>query len=278
MLICPICQSVLTRSGSSLVCEKRHSYDISKYGYVNLLMSQRGGNHGDNREMLLSRRSFLDSGAYSPMRDALATKVLELCKKSDISVLDSGCGECYYTSKIKELCESSGKRVRIFGIDISKEALRLAAQRFPGECKGDDPSVTLAVASSYSLPIKESSIDVLISVFAPLCPDQFARVLKREGIFITVIPGKKHLWELKSAIYDDPYENEIMPYGIEGFEFLGAEHISGSFFMGSQKEIYDLFTMTPYFCRTGEKDRAKLSALSSLDCTFEFEILSYKKV
>lgn len=277
MLICPICKNRIFRKQSSFVCEKGHSYDISKYGYVNLLMSQKGGNHGDSREMLLSRKSFLDSGAYSPLREALSKKALELCPQKDITLLDSGCGECYYTSRVRQVLTDAGKTVRTAGIDISKEALRLAAPRFSGECKKEDSTVSLAVASSYNLPISDSSIDIVISVFAPLCPDEFARVLAHNGIFITVIPGKKHLWELKATLYDDPYENEIMPYELEGFKLLGVDSLSGYFTLKNPKEIYDLFTMTPYFCRTNERDRAKLATLNTLDCRYEFEILSYCK-
>ncbi|MBP3332904.1 MAG: methyltransferase domain-containing protein [Clostridia bacterium] len=279
MLICPICKSKLTREPSRYLCEKGHSHDISKYGHVNLLMSQKGGNHGDSREMLLSRKNFLDSGAYSPLRNALADSVSAVSEgKSTLSLLDSGCGECYYTSLIKDELSAGGTNAHIIGIDISKEALRIAAQRFNGECKRVDSSVELAVASSYQLPIAESSIDTVISVFAPLCSEEFARVLKRGGHFITVIPGKKHLWELKAAIYDDPYENEIMPYEIDKFRMISKKELSGRFLLPSSSAIADLFTMTPYFCRTSEKDKSKLHALNSLECSYEFEILVYEKI
>ncbi len=277
MLICPICRLPLSREASRYVCENGHSHDISKYGHVNLLMSQKGGGHGDSREMLLSRKSFLDSGAYSPLREALAETLSSLTDKKTLTLLDSGCGECYYTARIKEVLSEGGRDAHIIGIDISKEALRLASHRFNGECKRIDSTVELAVASSYQLPIKDGSIDAVISVFAPLCPDEFSRVLCGDGLFVTVIPSARHLWELKDAIYDTPYENEVMPYGIEGFELLKKVEISGNFTMNSQKEISDLFTMTPYFCRTSERDRKKLDALESLNCSYAFEILAYKK-
>ncbi|MBE6608810.1 MAG: methyltransferase domain-containing protein [Ruminococcaceae bacterium] len=278
MLICPICKTKLTREASRYVCENRHSHDISKYGHVNLLMSQKGGNHGDSREMLLSRKNFLDSGAYSPMREALTETIVQLTDGyNSVSLLDSGCGECYYTSRIKEALNSFGKNPHVIGIDISKEALRLAAQRFNGECKKVDSSVELAVASSYQLPVAECSTNVVISVFAPLCSDEFARVLKVGGYFITVIPGRRHLWELKSAIYEKPYENEIMPYEIDKFELVSKKELSGKFTLASKEAIFDLFTMTPYFCRTSEQDKTKLYSLDSLECSYEFEILVYKK-
>lgn len=278
MLICPICSSPLVRESTRYLCKNGHSYDISKYGHVNLLMSQKGGNHGDSREMLLSRRNFLDTGSYEALRNALSeTLNANLCQDK-VTLLDSGCGECYYTSHIKESLERSGKDVSIIGIDVSRDALRLASQRFGTACKGESASVELAVASSYQLPIESSSIDAVVSVFAPLCSDEFRRVLRNDGLFVTVIPSAKHLWELKKAIYETPYENEVMPYDIDGFEMIEKKEISGNFFLKSQSEIYDLFTMTPYFCRTGESDRKKLEKLESLSCRYDFEILLYKKI
>lgn len=278
MLICPICRSALLRESSRYICANGHSHDISKYGHVNLLMSQKGGNHGDSREMLLSRRDFLETGAYSHMREKLSEILSSLLGNQRVTILDSGCGECYYTQKIRERLSSDGKDVQIIAIDISKEALRLAAQRFNGECKKADSSVHLAVASSYQLPVADSSIDAVISVFAPLCDNEFYRVLRDGALFITVIPSAKHLWELKCAIYDEPYENEVMPYDLKGFEMIKKTEVSGKFTLKTPKEIYDLFTMTPYFCRTSEKDRKKLEVLESLDCSYAFEILVYKKI
>ena len=278
MLICPICRSRLLRERSRYVCEHGHSHDISKYGHVNLLMSQKGGNHGDSREMLLSRRDFLDSGAYGELQRKLALAIESYIEDNEPVIVDSGCGECYYTAHIKEALTASGKNAKIIGIDISKEALRLASQRFGGACKGEQASVELAVASSYQLPIEDVSIDAVVSVFAPLCPDEFHRILRTGGLFVTVIPAAKHLWELKSAIYENPYENEVMPYEIDRFDMIEKIEVSGNFLLKNHKEILDLFSMTPYFCRTSEQDRKKLDDLETLKCRYDFEILLYKKI
>ena len=35
MLACPICHTPLTRHGKTYTCQNRHSYDLSKDGYIN---------------------------------------------------------------------------------------------------------------------------------------------------------------------------------------------------------------------------------------------------
>jgi 23S rRNA (guanine745-N1)-methyltransferase len=73
--ICPKCRAPLSRVGNAAKCFAGHSFDFAKEGYLNLLFGNVGGTHGDNREMLLCRRAFLESGHYAPLRDAMAEYV-----------------------------------------------------------------------------------------------------------------------------------------------------------------------------------------------------------
>ena len=34
------------------------------------------------------------------------------------------------------------------------------------------------------------------------------------------IPSALHLWELKQAVYDKPYENQVKDYTLENFKFI----------------------------------------------------------
>lgn len=71
------------------------------------------------------------------------------------------------------------------------------------------------MASIYKLPVGDGECDEIVNIFAPACPQEFSRVLKKDGVFVKAIPLEKHLWELKSAVYDAPYENEVPPHDIE---------------------------------------------------------------
>ena len=92
-LICPICAQSLRREEKRLVCPNRHSFDIARQGYVNLLAVQQKHSlsPGDTREQVLSRRAFLEAGYYAPIVETL----LFTAKKYGVSgeILDVGCGE-----------------------------------------------------------------------------------------------------------------------------------------------------------------------------------------
>ena len=100
VLICPVCGGNLEKHDRSYVCMKRHSFDMAKSGYVNLLLSKHTGKtvHGDNKLMVNARREFLEKGYYSPLKDSLCEKAAEYFRGSVI--LDAGCGEGYYTTAI----------------------------------------------------------------------------------------------------------------------------------------------------------------------------------
>src|SRR5579872_5299607 len=95
LLVCPVCQMALRQVDSALICANKHSFDIAREGYVNLLLQKRSG---DAKEMLRARRSFLERGLYQPVSDA----VNELARMhlpdtaGSPHILDAGCGEGYY--------------------------------------------------------------------------------------------------------------------------------------------------------------------------------------
>ena len=92
------------------------------------------------------------------------------------------------------------------------------------------------------------------------------------------IPSAEHLWELKTAIYDTPYKNEVKPYELEGFEFLGSERITNEISLSTQQEIWSLFTMTPYYYKTGAAEQERLRQLTELRVTTDFELLTYRNI
>lgn len=263
--ICPVCSLALTQDNKVYKCENRHSFDISRQGYVNLLSGASKGTHGDNKEMIISRKSFLDKGYYLPLANSLAKAVQKEMPQEGVSYLDAGCGEGYYTEAIqKKLC------CDCYGIDISKDALIYASKRLS--------SARLAVASVYHMPFADSSFDLITSVFAPFERDEYLRVLKKGGRCFMVIPGKEHLFELKSLIYDTPYKNQVAPFEIEGFRLIHNTELSYKATVNSSADLHSLFAMTPYYYRTSEQNKARLIGIESLDITVNFIILGYEKI
>lgn len=268
--ICPVCSGILSEKGRSLVCEKGHCFDMAKSGYVNLLPAARKKtkNPGDNSLMVGARRSFLSHGYYKNMSDKLCDIICSFMNGENV-LLDAGCGEGYYTKNVSDaLCEN-GINAEIYGVDIAKCAADAAAK----SCK----NAGFAVGSVFHLPVADESCHVLMSLFAPYCGSEFSRVLKPNGKMVLVIPGKTHLWGLKKAVYDTPYENEVQDYALDNFEFLGTEKVSYEIFLDNSKDIQDLFSMTPYYYKTGRQEHSRLEALRELHTEVSFEILQYRK-
>ena len=263
---CPKCMGKLTECGGSAVCENGHSYDKSRYGYYNLLLSERGGVHGDNKEMVAARRAFLGRGYYGALADKISHICAEFIGQGEV-ILDAGCGEGYYVSKIAEKCRKVGTRIIVF--DISKDAVRYAART--------EAADEYAVASSYRMPIATGSVDMVVNTFSPQAKDETARVLRSGGYFIMAIPGEEHLFGLKSAIYDVPYKNEVMDTRLDGFTLVSEDEVRYSIELNTREDIASLFMMTPYAYRTRARDKEKILSLDSLKTDAHFIILVYRK-
>lgn len=268
--ICPVCKEHLIKRDKSLVCENNHSYDLSKYGYVNLMRSQKSSKkrHGDDKLMLHARHDFLEKGRYKPLLNAITAIVREKANNSNskITILDVGCGEGYYTANI----HSSLPDTDIYGIDISKNALIFAAKR--------DRDLSLAVASCAEIPIADKSCDVILNIFSPTNRVEFARILKDNGILIKAIPLEMHLFGLKKSIYSEPYKNKVDDKNLDGFTADKFEEIKYTLTLDKNEDIVSLFKMTPYYYKTSREDQAKLNRLTHLETEIEFGITTYRKV
>ncbi len=267
---CPICGEGLEAKDRSLVCSRNHTYDRARSGYVNLLpvSRKRTKDPGDNSLMVQARKSFLGKDYYKSMCDALCSIVCGFMPEGGV-LLDAGSGEGYYTKNVCTALEEEGKAAKVLGVDIAKCAVDAAAK----SCKAAD----FAVGSVFHLPVLSESCDVLMSLFAPYCGEEFMRVLKPYGKMVLVIPGENHLMGLKRAVYNKPYTNSVQEYTLSGFRFLGAEKIHGEIFMDSSEDIQNLFSMTPYYYKTGREEHSRLEALTELRTEIAFQILSYEK-
>lgn len=263
--ICPVCKSEISLFERTYKCQNNHCFDLSKDGYVNLLMSQQSSlkRHGDDKLMVKARREFLEKGFYNELRQALCETLKEVLPDSS-TIVDVGCGEGYYTSEISKV-----NNFEIFGIDISKDALKYASKSVKNS--------SFAVASAFSLPFAENSADCVLSVFAPSAYEEFYRVLKSDGKLIKAIPLENHLWELKCALYKEPYKNKPEKRNDELFELVSQKEIKYKINLTEKDDIENLFKMTPYYYKTSREDAEKLLSLDSLETTVHFGIEIYEK-
>lgn len=268
--VCPVCRKELSEEEKLYRCENGHCFDKSKFGYVNLLQSQKSSakRHGDDRLMVRARRDFLDSGYYGFLRDFLC----EICVKylpDGGDFLDAGCGECWYSSGIKQYYRQKGYDIFISGVDISKDALEFASKRKSG--------MPLAVASLFELPFPDESFDAVLNIFSPDADAEFYRVLKKGGYLIKIIPLENHLLGLKAAIYEKPYLNDVPDADINNFFCVKTSQIKKNLCLDSNEAIQSLFRMTPYYYKTGVNDQQKINNLDYLETQAEFEIRVYRK-
>ncbi len=263
---CPVCREPLCANKAEWRCQNGHSFDKARGGYVNLLQSQKSKakRHGDDKRMLTARRDFLNSGAYSALRDLLCHTVSREIRNDGV-LLDTGCGEGYYTAFIAESLPS----LRVCGIDISKDALRMASAR--------SNAMELAVASVFSLPVADNSCDGVLSVFAPCADAEFTRVTKQDGKLIRVIPTERHLFGLKAAVYNEPRLNKPEKAEVDGFTLLHRQELQSTLVLNTADDIRSLFEMTPYYYKTGQADQQRLLARNTLETEIAFAILTYQK-
>lgn len=265
--VCPICREPLELRENSFFCANNHCYDRSRKGFVNLLRSNKSM-HGDDKLMVSARRSFLEKGYYAPLLNVLEKLLLSVAKSGNV-ILDCGCGECWYTSSLYNSLKKNGIDTDFFGIDVSKEAISAGAAR--------NKSLRLAVATVFDVPLPDNSCDIILSFFAPSAPDEYLRLLKKDGCFITAFPMEEHLWELKQAVYENPYKNTVADMEMSGFELVKNETVHTKAKICTNEDILSLFSMTPYYYKTSASDKAKLEQHNELNVQLHFCAAMYKK-
>ncbi len=273
LFICPVCKKILKKKNNCYKCEKNHTFDISKDGYVNLLLpnSKNSSLPGDNKLMVNSRREFLEKGYYSILSENINNTLYKHLDKSIYNIiLDTGCGEGYYTCALNQFLEGKEISFDVYGIDISKFALAKAGRR--------NKDIEFAVASIFDIPVNNKSCNAVLNIFAPFNKEEYKRIIKKGGILMLVIPGENHLFELKSAIYENPYKNQHKNYDLEGFDFEEKVTAEKIIHLDSPNDIENLFKMTPYYYKTSKSDQEKIKSLKELDTLIQFEILLYKKI
>jgi 23S rRNA (guanine745-N1)-methyltransferase len=263
----------LSLNNRSWSCEKGHVYDVAKEGYVNLLLAQHKNSKqpGDNKQMVNGRRAFLEQGFYQPLANAIS-KIFNrhLTSHNDqveFSFFDAGCGEGYYMEQVNRSCNQTDIQIEFSGLDISKFAVQKAAKKYPNH--------QFSVASTFQLPLENNSQDAILQIFAPSSELEIHRVLKSNGIWITVNPAANHLYEFKLALYDKPTEHKAEQDTPDGFTVTQRLNISFVIQLTEPQQRENLLMMTPYYwSATAEKKQKLVDNLQQFTTDFDIRVFS----
>ena len=258
---CPICQENLTLVESSLKCNNRHSFDLAKFGYVNLAPQIKQSANYD-KENFQNRQQILEAGFYQAILEAVSD--LFANSKNAKTILDIGCGEGFYSRKLQE----SHLDKTFYAFDISKDSVQIAAKSEPNW------AVNWFVGDLARLPIKDASMDILLDIFSPANYGEFRRVLSKDGILIKVIPTKNHLKEIRQKVQDQltnkDYSNQdIKNHFQKHFTILSSQTASLTKTITAE-QLQALLSMTPLLFHI---DQTKIDWSQLTEITIEAEIL-----
>jgi 23S rRNA (guanine745-N1)-methyltransferase len=309
LLSCPNCAGALNVAGGAVRCEHGHSFDVAREGYVNLRVPPRRTPKfaGDDREMLSARRRFLDRGFYAPLSDAI-NRLAETRRRAaglpnppapfprkeggdgaltrrdggvpardptrGLAVLDAGCGEGYYLSRLAvALTRDQSPPPICVGLDIAKPAVALAARRYRAHC-------FICASTAERLPIRTGAIDLLLNVFAPRNPSEFARVVAPGGTLLIAVPSPEHLSDLRQrlpllGIEVNKQEHLVEQFG-GTFEFGGAVRLDYEIELDPDS-LLDLIGMTPSARHLSQRHRIQAGELAPLRTRAGFSLLSFRR-
>ena len=258
---CPICQEKLTLVESSLKCNNRHSFDLAKFGYVNLAPQIKQSANYD-KENFQNRQQILEAGFYQAILEVVSDLLSN--SKNAKTILDIGCGEGFYSRKLQERHPDK----TFYAFDISKASVQIASKSEPNW------AVNWFVGDLARLPIKDASMDILLDIFSPANYGEFRRVLSKDGILIKVIPTENHLKEIRQRVQDQltnkDYSNQdIKNHFQEHFTILSNQTASLTKTITTD-QLQALLSMTPLLFHI---DQSKIDWSQLTEITIEAEVL-----
>ncbi|MCY7098079.1 methyltransferase domain-containing protein [Streptococcus oralis] len=258
---CPICQKNLTLVESSLKCENRHSFDLAKFGYVNLAPQIKQSANYD-KENFQNRQQILEAGFYQTILETISDLLARL--ETAKTILDIGCGEGFYSRKLQE----SHSDKTFYAFDISKDSVQIAAKSEPNW------AVNWFVGDLARLPIKDASMDILLDIFSPANYGEFRRVLSKDGILIKVIPTENHLKEIRQIVQDQltkkDYSNQDIKEHFQEHFSIQSSQIASLTKPITAEQRQALLSMTPLLFHV---DQTKIDWSQLTEITIEAEIL-----
>lgn len=209
-----------------------------------------------------------------------------------INWLDIGCGEGYYTQAMVDtgmdnlIAADISKPALVELSKISKAAKNLWYQQniavINNENKDEQKSqqsqennqeppqkktaIYPIVTSAAHLPLQTQSVTGVSSIFSPILPEAFAKILQDDGYLIIAKPDVGHLASVREALFDEVREHDsdkFLPSLTPYFQLLATHYVTADLSL-SAESLDDLLTMTPYAYRAHSEKRQALLAMTEV--------------
>lgn len=309
---CPVCGLAMKVAGKdNMYCKNHHHFDLSKFGYINLLNSRTATRY--DKELFQARRNMIHAGFFDSLIQNLAVKLAAPSVRTAgsatsayqaLRILDAGCGEGSILHSLGQLMTDNSpiEKDRLSfspfdlkartagaqgmmnftaaGIDIAKEGIRLAPK--------DNVAIAWFVADLAKMPFVDNLFDYVINVLSPAHYSEFLRVLRPGGTAIKVVPGKRYLGEIRELLavklkHHAPktvyhYDDTIKRFREHFAQDVGEEKISYSFKV-DESCFADIMRMSPLtWDGKGEQLLTTLRAGDLTEVTVDLIVLSGRKI
>lgn len=234
-----------------MVCVNRHSFDIARSGYVNLLQPSK--NPGDSKEVVAARRRWLQTGGED--------FVLSGARVSS-PALDVGCGE---GSHLASLNPEEGH-----GVDLSVHAVDLAARTYPQH------HWVVANADRF-LPYADKSFATVLSITSRLNPEEFRRVMRDDGTLMVALTAPDDLRELRAILHGEATDRDRVQRTVDMFAplFSLAKHDRVTTrAMLTRADIDNVLASS--YRGSRKREREKLEGLDTLEVTLSRDLLVFR--
>lgn len=251
LLACPHCGSELDESGRTLLCDRGHSFDVARQGYVSLL-SGASKIAGDSAEMIAAREQFLGGGHFDRLRTAVADATTA-AGVAEPAVLEVGAGTGHYLATVLDAMPDAPG----LGVDVSKAAARRLAR--------SHPRAAAVVADIWTqLPVRDHAVSHALSIFAPRNAAELQRVLRADGELVVLTPTDRHLHELVdllSMVRVDENKTARLGASMAGhFDRVARTSVEYPMHL-AHTEVEQLVAMGPSARHLGERARDAIAAL-----------------
>ncbi|WP_394199985.1 putative RNA methyltransferase [Shewanella waksmanii] len=270
--LCPKCHQPLMvhEASAGFYCANKHHFDKQEQGYW--VFSQAKKPQLDSRQVMRAKRFLLESGIHQPMIDAVSNmlaKSAEYLPADKVSLLDIDCGDGFYLRAVKQQLHQLDKQVNAVGFGEAENALYAGAKI--------DSSLQLIVSQLKQLPMSDNSVDIVSLIDKPLKGKEPMRVLKSGGLMLLVQPAARHLWQVKSYLYDKLEPKQVDVIVPKGFELLSTEEVNYQAQVSGEQAV-TLLQMSPFAWRASDKVLKQIQAKQFDELELGYHVSLVKKV